>query len=187
MREHNMTTGRCVGRALGALMLMLMALPLSAGVSVESVRIWPAPDHTRLVLDVGDAIEHRVFALTGPARLVIDLKNSQLNSNFDRLDLSGSRIKRILSAELTADSHFQLAMIAIRKEAFPEARSHLEKLAAGKLPESGPKPDAVFYYLGHAQLKAEDWPAAAQSFARGIREFPDSTWRETMLYELAWC
>ncbi|WP_225314921.1 N-acetylmuramoyl-L-alanine amidase [Marinobacter confluentis] len=77
---------------------MVAALPLNAGVNVESVRIWPAPDHTRLVLDVGDAIEHNVFSLSGPSRLVIDLKNSSLKANFDSLDLSGSPIRRIRSA-----------------------------------------------------------------------------------------
>ncbi|TGN40701.1 AMIN domain-containing protein [Marinobacter confluentis] len=93
-----MKTGLCWLRRAGAALLMVAALPLNAGVNVESVRIWPAPDHTRLVLDVGDAIEHNVFSLSGPSRLVIDLKNSSLKANFDSLDLSGSPIRRIRSA-----------------------------------------------------------------------------------------
>ncbi len=95
---YSMKTGLCWLRRAGAALLMVAALPLNAGVNVESVRIWPAPDHTRLVLDVGDAIEHNVFSLSGPSRLVIDLKNSSLKANFDSLDLSGSPIRRIRSA-----------------------------------------------------------------------------------------
>jgi N-acetylmuramoyl-L-alanine amidase len=93
-----MKTGLCLQRIISVVMLMFLALPISAGVNVESVRIWPAPDHTRLVLDVGDAIEHNIFSLSGPSRLVIDLKNSALKADFDALDLSGSPIRRIRSA-----------------------------------------------------------------------------------------
>jgi len=98
MQTYSMKTGLCLQRIISVVMLMFLALPISAGVNVESVRIWPAPDHTRLVLDVGDAIEHNIFSLSGPSRLVIDLKNSALKADFDALDLSGSPIRRIRSA-----------------------------------------------------------------------------------------
>lgn len=98
MQVLSMKTGLCLRRIFSAVMLVWLALPVYAGVNVESVRIWPAPDHTRLVLDVGDAIEHNIFSLSGPSRLVIDLKNSDLKANFDSLDLSGSPIRRIRSA-----------------------------------------------------------------------------------------
>lgn len=98
MQVYSMKTGLCLQRIISVVMLMFLALPISAGVNVESVRIWPAPDHTRLVLDVGDAVEHNIFSLSGPSRLVIDLKNSALKADFDALDLSGSPIRRIRSA-----------------------------------------------------------------------------------------
>ncbi len=83
----------------GSVMLtLLFPMAAMAGVNVEGVRIWPAPDHTRLVLDVADKIDHKVFALSGPSRLVIDLENTTLKADFDKLDLSGSPVKRIRSA-----------------------------------------------------------------------------------------
>ena len=83
----------------GSVMLtLLFPTAAMAGVNVEGVRIWPAPDHTRLVLDVADKIDHKVFALSGPSRLVIDLENTTLKADFDKLDLSGSPVKRIRSA-----------------------------------------------------------------------------------------
>jgi N-acetylmuramoyl-L-alanine amidase len=81
-----------------AAFLFALSLVAEAGTRVESVRIWPAPDHTRLVLDTAGKVSHNIFSLTSPARLVIDLKDADLKTNFDKLDLSGSPIRRIRSA-----------------------------------------------------------------------------------------
>jgi N-acetylmuramoyl-L-alanine amidase len=83
---------------IAAVVLLSLSLAAEAGTEVESVRIWPAPDHTRLVLDTSGQVSHNIFSLTSPARLVIDLKNADLKTNFDSLDLSGSPIRRIRSA-----------------------------------------------------------------------------------------
>jgi N-acetylmuramoyl-L-alanine amidase len=69
-----------------------------AGTQVEGLRIWPAPDHTRLVIDTASEVDHNIFALAGPDRLVIDLKDTRLQTSLDKLDLSGSPIRRIRSA-----------------------------------------------------------------------------------------
>lgn len=84
--------------AAGLASLLMSPLAAMAGVSVESARIWPAPDHTRLVLDIGDKVEHKVFALSDPARLVIDLENVSLKADLGKLDLSDSPVSRIRSA-----------------------------------------------------------------------------------------
>ncbi|MFN2362516.1 MAG: N-acetylmuramoyl-L-alanine amidase [Marinobacter sp.] len=76
----------------------MFSVTAMAGISVESARIWPAPDHTRLVLDIGNKVEHKVFALSSPARLVIDLKNVSLKADLEKLDLSDSPVSRIRSA-----------------------------------------------------------------------------------------
>ena len=85
------------------LLLAVLAFPVLAGTQVagtrvESARIWPAPDHTRLVFDTAGQVEHNIFSLSGPSRLVIDLKNTRLKADFSGLDLSGSPIRRIRSA-----------------------------------------------------------------------------------------
>ncbi len=69
-----------------------------AQVPVESARIWPAPDHTRVVFDIGESVRHNVFSLSNPARLVIDMSDTRLAADLDNLDLSGSPIRRIRSA-----------------------------------------------------------------------------------------
>ncbi|WP_018402421.1 N-acetylmuramoyl-L-alanine amidase [Marinobacter gelidimuriae] len=81
-----------------ALNLLLLMQVAQAGTRVEGLRIWPAPDHTRLVIDTASEVDHNIFALAGPDRLVIDLKDTRLQASLDKLDLSGSPIRRIRSA-----------------------------------------------------------------------------------------
>ncbi len=59
---------------------MFSATCLAAQVAVEHLRIWPAPDHTRIVLDIDGPIEHRIFTLESPDRVVVDLRNARLRS-----------------------------------------------------------------------------------------------------------
>ncbi|MGO1657563.1 MAG: N-acetylmuramoyl-L-alanine amidase [Marinobacter sp.] len=78
--------------------LLAVSMQAQAATNVEGIRIWPAPDHTRLVLDTEGKVSHNMFALSNPSRLVIDLKNTRLKTDFDKLDLSGSPVRRIRSA-----------------------------------------------------------------------------------------
>ena len=48
-------------------------------VSVDNVRIWAAPESTRVVFDISGPVKHKQFTLTGPNRTVIDIKNSRIN------------------------------------------------------------------------------------------------------------
>ncbi len=83
--------------------LLCLAGTAQAQTRVEGVRIWPAPDHTRLVLDMGSEVDHSIFSLANPSRLVIDIKNTRLDTSFSKLDLSGSPIQRIRSAPRHGD------------------------------------------------------------------------------------
>lgn len=88
-------------RLLQTLTLFLagwLAMAATAGTRVEDARLWPAPDHTRLVFDLTGPVEHNVFALKGPDRLVIDFKDAALKARLEALDLSGTPIRRIRSA-----------------------------------------------------------------------------------------
>jgi len=55
-------------------------------VTVHNLRAWPAPDHTRLVFDVSDPLEHRVFTLKDPDRIVIDMENASFEGTVPALD-----------------------------------------------------------------------------------------------------
>ncbi|BAO59926.1 N-acetylmuramoyl-L-alanine amidase [Pseudomonas protegens Cab57] len=49
-----------------------------AATQVRSVRLWRAPDNTRLVFDLSGPVQHSVFTLTAPDRLVIDINGATL-------------------------------------------------------------------------------------------------------------
>lgn len=57
-------------------------LPLAAKQSeINSLRVWSAPDHVRLVFDSNAQIVHRLFTLNKPHRLVLDLQNTTLTDH----------------------------------------------------------------------------------------------------------
>jgi len=67
----------------------------AAPVSVENLRMWRAPDHTRLVFDLSGPVEHKLFLLSDPHRVVIDINNVEVKKlpdlTFDGPFLSGVR------------------------------------------------------------------------------------------------
>ncbi len=85
-------------RIAGVLLLLVANLCLADVVSVKNLRMWRAPDHTRLVLDLSRPVEHRLFTLDDPDRLVIDLQNAKLLGSLPSLDLSGPYLRRVRSA-----------------------------------------------------------------------------------------
>ena len=70
----------------------------SKQVDVKEIRLWNAPDHSRLVLDLGDTVSHSLMTLQNPERVVIDIKGAKKQTRFDTLDLNSSPVKSIRSA-----------------------------------------------------------------------------------------
>ena len=89
-------SSRCLALAL-AVCTLLASLAVSAA-SVEEVRVWRAPDHTRLVFDLSGEAEYKLFTLDNPARVVIDIEGSSLGGDLSRLDFSESPINGMRSA-----------------------------------------------------------------------------------------
>ena len=58
--------------------LALVCEAYAAPVVVKNLRLWRAPDHTRVVLDLSAAVQHRVSTLGNPDRLVVDLDDAVL-------------------------------------------------------------------------------------------------------------
>jgi N-acetylmuramoyl-L-alanine amidase len=54
--------------------LLALAAPVSAQVRVSAARVWPAADYTRITLEAPQAVQHKVFSLENPDRLVVDLE-----------------------------------------------------------------------------------------------------------------
>lgn len=80
------------------LIAFLLGSPLAAASRIEGLRIWPAPDHTRLVFDLSGPTQHRVFMLENPKRLVIDISQVRLSADLSRVNLDRTPISRIRHA-----------------------------------------------------------------------------------------
>jgi N-acetylmuramoyl-L-alanine amidase len=79
-------------------MLLLLTSLAAAGTTVENVRIWSENDKTRVVLDLSEPVEHNIFTLRGPDRLVVDLKDSRLGRQLTSMPRGAGAIRSIRSA-----------------------------------------------------------------------------------------
>jgi N-acetylmuramoyl-L-alanine amidase len=88
--------------AVGVLLAALAAEVLAAS-DVRSVRLWRAPDNTRLVFDLSGPVQHSVFTLAAPDRIVIDVKGARLATNLEQLSLANTPITGVRSAQRSAE------------------------------------------------------------------------------------
>ena len=70
---------------------MLLAFPAGA-VEVHDVRLWRAPDHTRIVFDLSGPTEHKLIELDSPSRIVLDVQDTTIKSTLSDLPLAGTPV-----------------------------------------------------------------------------------------------
>jgi N-acetylmuramoyl-L-alanine amidase len=83
-----------VSRGVGLrsfLVAMLLVIGGAAtAATVQNVRVWSGPEGTRVVFELSGPVEHQVFALTGPDRVVIDLPSTSAAVGLDITEPKGS-------------------------------------------------------------------------------------------------
>ncbi|MDG1654879.1 MAG: AMIN domain-containing protein, partial [Luminiphilus sp.] len=85
-------------------LLGLLVAPFAvAAVDVEDVRLWRAPDHTRIVLDLSGPTAHTILELEDPLRLVLDVKGASLLGALTDLPLEGTPVARVRSGVRQGD------------------------------------------------------------------------------------
>ena len=82
---------------LGAIAWVLASVLTVSAADVNAVRLWRAPDHTRLVLDLSEAAEFSTLSLENPERFVIDLSQSRLTASLTALPLEGTPLSGVRS------------------------------------------------------------------------------------------
>lgn len=66
---------------LVVLALSMCAVSAAADIAaVKGVRLWAAPDNTRVVIDITAPVPYKLSTLSNPTRVVIDLKNARLQT-----------------------------------------------------------------------------------------------------------
>ncbi len=63
---------------LFCIVIFLSSSAFAKPVTIGNVRVWAAPDSTRIVFDVSGPVEHELSLLTAPYRTVIDLKQTTM-------------------------------------------------------------------------------------------------------------
>lgn len=96
------------------LVVLLLSMGLGAvnalATEVHNVRIWIAPDHARLVFDLSAAVEHKLFTLEKPDRLVLDLSDATLKSNLSAVDLASSPISLMRSGSRNSGKDLRIVL-----------------------------------------------------------------------------
>lgn len=64
--------------AMMAAVFSLLFSSLVSANSLKSLRVWPSPEETRVVIDLKSEVDFSYFTLSSPSRLVVDLKNTNL-------------------------------------------------------------------------------------------------------------
>lgn len=75
-----------------------------ASAAVKNIRLWRAPDHTRLVFDLSAMVDYKIFTLEQPNRLVVDIKHADLAVALGQLKLANTPISTLRSAKFDEDS-----------------------------------------------------------------------------------
>lgn len=90
-------------------LVLLLSEVANAGTTVENVRVWSENDKTRVVLDLSQSVDHNIFTLRSPDRLVIDLKDSRLADTLGRLPKGAGAVRSIRSA-VKADGQLRVVL-----------------------------------------------------------------------------
>ncbi len=89
-------------RWIGAILALLLTSSTWA-VEVHDVRLWRAPDNTRIVFDLTGPTEHKLMVLDSPRRIVVDIENTRLKTDLSGLKLSNTPVSGIRSGVRDGD------------------------------------------------------------------------------------
>ena len=86
-------------RFFAAIFLVLLSTAgLAEPVQVGGVRLWQSAEKLRLVFDISSPLEHRLFLLSNPDRVVVDLVNARTGGVQPVVKSSNGWLKRIRTA-----------------------------------------------------------------------------------------
>lgn len=84
-------------------MLALLVAPSAWSAEVRDVRLWRAPDHTRIVFDLSGPAQHSIMSLSDPHRIVLDIRDARLRTDLASLKLADTPISSIRSGVRDGD------------------------------------------------------------------------------------
>src|SRR5690606_33578186 len=99
-RHDNAVTIRTTIRYAAALLVAasMLCCGLLQAAQIKNVRLWRAPDNTRLVFDLRGPADHTLFTLASPERIVIDISGTTFNASTSNLALENTPLTGLRSA-----------------------------------------------------------------------------------------
>lgn len=88
-----------ISSILLAVYLLAVSVQIFASANVHEVRLWRSPDSTRVVFDMSAAAKHKVFTLSSPYRVVLDIQNATMSANLSSLELVNTPVSNIRFAK----------------------------------------------------------------------------------------
>ncbi len=70
--------GRGLALQAGPVVLLLGQAEIARGATIVAVRVWPAPDYTRVTIESDDELKARQFFVSSPPRLAVDIEGIDL-------------------------------------------------------------------------------------------------------------
>lgn len=95
-------------RVLAGVVCWLASVSPALANALENVRIWPAPDETRVVMDMAAEPAYSFFTLTKPDRLVVDLKNTSLGMTLPHQVKDSAILTKIRKSNPPEDGTYRL-------------------------------------------------------------------------------
>ncbi|KQH83936.1 MULTISPECIES: N-acetylmuramoyl-L-alanine amidase [Vibrio] len=86
---------------------------------LEGVRVWPSPDETRVVIDVKSEVDFSYFTLSGPDRLVVDLKQTSLGTKLP-VHVSDSAILTKIRASSPPEKSSYRLVLELKRKSSPQ-------------------------------------------------------------------
>lgn len=70
---------------------------------ITGVRYWSAPDHTRIVLDINEALPYKTFTLENPHRFVVDCKDTVTSFGPESIPINDAVVRQIRLGQFKKD------------------------------------------------------------------------------------
>ena len=78
-----------------ALLGLLFFAAQAAALEVKNLRIWPAPDNTRVVFDISAPATYEVFTIENPHRVVVDLKAAKVTGKLPQPSADNKLLRKV--------------------------------------------------------------------------------------------
>lgn len=90
------------------------AVSVQAANQLEGVRIWAAPESTRIVFDLSEAPNYTYFSLDNPNRLVVDLKKASTKLNLKKISNNSKLVKSVRVSDSPTKGDLRLVIDIVK-------------------------------------------------------------------------